>query len=274
MLVPLKTLCLNTVGFGEEFLSTSSRTGLNLLSSDDKESACNTGDLGSIPRLERSPGRRKWQPTPVFLPGKSHGQRSLAVAGYSPWGHRVRNNWVINTLLKGRIDKDQGVCRTCTLLLLWPQVFSWWASWGYQTVTFSEMKNTDIFHSGLFSSVKQLKDTVTCIPWAGTRTLPRACVLSCFGRVWLLVTPMDCSLPGFSVHGILQAKNTKVGCRSLLQGIFLTQESHLHLLCLLNLAGGFFTTSTTWNVLGPCSKAALLFFGCSSLVFAFHPFPD
>ena len=28
--------------------------------------------------------RRKWQPTPVFLPGESHGQRSLA--GYSPWG--------------------------------------------------------------------------------------------------------------------------------------------------------------------------------------------
>ena len=28
--------------------------------------------------------RRKWQPTPVFLPGKSHGQRSLV--GYSPWG--------------------------------------------------------------------------------------------------------------------------------------------------------------------------------------------
>ena len=30
--------------------------------------------------------RRKWQPAPVFLPGKSHGQRSLA--GYSPWGHK------------------------------------------------------------------------------------------------------------------------------------------------------------------------------------------
>ena len=28
----------------------------------------------------------KWQPTPVFLPGKSHGQRSLV--GYSPWGHK------------------------------------------------------------------------------------------------------------------------------------------------------------------------------------------
>ena len=31
------------------------------------------------------PGKRKWQPTPVFLPGESHGQSSLA--GYSPWGH-------------------------------------------------------------------------------------------------------------------------------------------------------------------------------------------
>ena len=30
--------------------------------------------------------RKKWQPTPVFLPGKSHGQGSLA--GYSPWGHK------------------------------------------------------------------------------------------------------------------------------------------------------------------------------------------
>ena len=32
------------------------------------------------------PWRRKWQPTSVFLPGKSYGQGSLA--GYSPWGHK------------------------------------------------------------------------------------------------------------------------------------------------------------------------------------------
>ena len=90
-------------------------------SSADKEFACNAGDLGSIPGLGRSPGEgigypfqyswaslvaqtvknlpamqktwvgkipwsRTWQPTPVFLPGESHGQRSLA--GYSPWGHK------------------------------------------------------------------------------------------------------------------------------------------------------------------------------------------
>ena len=42
------------------------------------------GDLGLIPGLGKIPWRREWQPTPVFLPGESPGQRSLA--GYSPWG--------------------------------------------------------------------------------------------------------------------------------------------------------------------------------------------
>ena len=35
------------------------------------------------------PWRRKWQPTPVFLPGKSHEQRNLV--GYSPRGHKRSN---------------------------------------------------------------------------------------------------------------------------------------------------------------------------------------
>ena len=35
---------------------------------------------------QEDPWRRAWQPTPVFLPGESHGQRSLA--GYSPWGRK------------------------------------------------------------------------------------------------------------------------------------------------------------------------------------------
>ena len=49
--------------------------------SDSKESACNVGDPGSIPGLGRFPWRRKWQPTPVFLTGKSHGWRNLASYG-------------------------------------------------------------------------------------------------------------------------------------------------------------------------------------------------
>ena len=47
-----------------------------------KNPLANAGDpwVGSIP------GRKKWQPTPVFSPGKFHGLRSLG--GYSPWGHK------------------------------------------------------------------------------------------------------------------------------------------------------------------------------------------
>ena len=41
---------------------------------------------GLDPWVRKIPWRRKWQPTPVFLPGDSHGQRSLA--GYSPWGYK------------------------------------------------------------------------------------------------------------------------------------------------------------------------------------------
>ena len=63
------------------------------------------------------PWSRKWQPTPVFLPGESHGQRSLA--GYSPWGCKEsdttghtsicicfkRRNWLQRY---GRTGKHQG----------------------------------------------------------------------------------------------------------------------------------------------------------------------
>ena len=51
-----------------------------------KASAWKAGDPGSIPGLGRFPWRRKWQPTPVLLPGESHGQRSLV--GYSSWGRK------------------------------------------------------------------------------------------------------------------------------------------------------------------------------------------
>ena len=63
---------------------------------------------GFNPWVRKIPWRRKWQPTPIFLPGKSHGQRSLV--GYNPWGHKesdatehisVNQEWVeiYNTIL-------------------------------------------------------------------------------------------------------------------------------------------------------------------------------
>ena len=49
-----------------------------------KNPPVNVGDAGSRPGFGMIPWRRRWQLTPVFLPGKPHRQRSLV--DYSPWG--------------------------------------------------------------------------------------------------------------------------------------------------------------------------------------------
>ena len=51
-----------------------------------KNSACQCRRPEFHPCIGKIPWSRKWQPTPVFLPGESHGQRSLV--GYSPWGRK------------------------------------------------------------------------------------------------------------------------------------------------------------------------------------------
>ena len=54
-----------------------------------KDSSANAGDFKRHrfnPQIWKIPWRRAWKPAPVFLPGESHGQRSLV--GYSPWGHK------------------------------------------------------------------------------------------------------------------------------------------------------------------------------------------
>ena len=65
--------------------------------------------LRSDPWVRKIPWRRAWQPPPVFLPGESRGQRSLA--GYGPWGRRVRQDW-------------SGLARTHTRMVVLLQVFS------------------------------------------------------------------------------------------------------------------------------------------------------
>ena len=52
----------------------------------DKESTCQCRRCRFDSWIGKIPWRRKYEPTPVFLPGKSHGQRSLV--GYSPWGQK------------------------------------------------------------------------------------------------------------------------------------------------------------------------------------------
>ena len=61
---------------------------------------------GFNPRVEKIPWRRKWQLTLVFLPEKSHGQRSLA--GYSPWGckragHDLVTKHPLNNMVLGNV---------------------------------------------------------------------------------------------------------------------------------------------------------------------------
>ena len=52
------------------------------------------------PRVRKIPWRRKWQSTPLFLPGKPHGQRSPV--GYSPQGHKEADmtEWLAHTFIK------------------------------------------------------------------------------------------------------------------------------------------------------------------------------
>ena len=52
-------------------------TQVALVVKNPPANAGDTREVGSIPGLGRSPGGGNWQPAPVFLPGESHGQRSL-----------------------------------------------------------------------------------------------------------------------------------------------------------------------------------------------------
>ena len=70
----------------------------------------------------------------------------------------------------------------------------------------------------------------------GVKSL-QSCLTLCY--------PMDCSLSGFSVHGILQARILEWAAITP-PGILPTQGSNLHLLCLPALAGRLLTTSATW----------------------------
>ena len=71
-----------------------------------KNPPANAGDPGSIPGSGKSLWRKKWQPTSIFLPGKCHGQRSLA--GYSPLGCKESDttNGVTHEGLKPRLPSE------------------------------------------------------------------------------------------------------------------------------------------------------------------------
>ena len=73
-------------------------------------------ETGFDPWVRKIPWRRKWQPTPVFLPGESHGQRSLA--GCSPWGRKESDT-------TKQLTHAQTVARQAPLPMRFPRQEHW-----------------------------------------------------------------------------------------------------------------------------------------------------
>ena len=128
-----------------------------------KEPACQCRRhkrCGFNPCIRKIPWSRKWQPTPVFLPGKSHGQTSLE--GYSPWGRKESNM--------------TEHAHTHTFLM---PIIIWW----------------DFPRGSLVKNLPEMQECCVC-----AKSL-QSCLTLC--------DPLDCSPPGSSVHGILQARLLK-----------------------------------------------------------------
>ena len=141
--------------------------------------------------------------------------------------------------------------------------FSFWWSLSYMT-NLNDMSNMTspslytIFHvaagvtartsclpSQVESCAKRLKMKIAF--WKEIRVSLNPCLIVLFSLFLvlclvaqlcpILYNPMDCTLPGFSIHGDSPSKNAGMGCHALLQGIFLTQVSHI--------AGNSFTVWAT-----------------------------
>ena len=83
--------------------------------SDGKSVCLQCGRPRFHPWAGKIPWRRKWQPTPVLLPGKFHGQRS--VVGYSPWGHKesdTTERLVYSKRIQFRNSQMEEMCRAKT----------------------------------------------------------------------------------------------------------------------------------------------------------------
>ena len=108
-----------------------------------KESACQCRRhrrCGFDPWVGKIPWSRKWQPTLVFLPGESYGQRSLV--GYNPWGLRAGHDWsnwacVHAASKKWNCPSDENSLSDC---------------WAHRSASWGKMKNTWYVGNRLFSS--------------------------------------------------------------------------------------------------------------------------
>ena len=159
---------------------------------------------------------RQWHPTPVLLPGKSHGWRSLV--GWSPWGReesdtteRLHFHFSLSCIGEGNGNPLQ-----CSCMENFRDGGAWLGSHRVYGVTQS------------WTRLKRLSSSSSMLCLVN-QLCPTLC------------NPMNCSPPGSSVHGDSPGKNTEVGCHAFLQGIFPTQGLNSGLLH----CGRFFTSWAT-----------------------------
>ena len=133
------------------------------------------------PWVGKIPWKRKWQPTLVFLPGEFQGQRSLE--GYGPFGHKEldTNEWaMLSSMFRER-------CRLRKYQRL-PQLY---------------LSLIKVWSGTHFDNNN--KESVTVTLWLRKNLISMCCVKSLQSHL-TLCDSMDCSSPGSSVHGILQAR--------------------------------------------------------------------
>ena len=129
--------------------------------------------------------RRKWQPTPVFLPGESQGQRSLA--GCSPWG---RTESDMTEQLSNKLLQHSFLC--LPILGLYLVALGCWERCGLVEVVVLPPRSPGSVHR--FS-------VVLLSGLGGVFLVPFSCSYSLsFQSCLTLCSPMDCSTPGFPVH--------------------------------------------------------------------------
>ena len=150
-----------------------------------KESACQRRRCRFNPWIGKIPWRRKWKPTPVFLPWECNGQRSLA--GYNPRGCKESATTEVTSFFHFPPGKPQGVVG-CPLN----------RGRGYLFPAASLAWPIHINYMPGFWKHLSLRD-----PCLNSLLL---LLLSRFSRVQLFCDPIEGSSPGSTVPGILQAK--------------------------------------------------------------------
>ena len=139
--------------------------------------------------------RRQWQPTPVLLPGKSHGQRSLV--GCSPWGceelnttERLHFHFSISCTGEGNGNTLQCSC-------------------------LENPRDRGASCAAVYG-VAQIRTRLKRLSSSSSSSITEGALNVCAQACPTLCNPMDCSPPGCSFQWDFPGKSTGVGCHCLL----------------------------------------------------------